>query len=58
MSSMHNTPFFSLAPIGGEGWGEGVFPQTHLLQANARVARPPHPDPLPQMGAREDFGFF
>jgi hypothetical protein len=51
---------FSLAPIGGEGRGEGVLPQAqsvehrrqlrHELQNAARVERPPHPSPLPRRG--------
>jgi hypothetical protein len=43
----------SLAPAGGEGRGEGVFPQTqpvvrrHQFQNTALVERSPHPSPLP-----------
>ena len=59
---------FSLAPVGGEGRGEGVLPQAqnaqrrhqlrHQFQTTALVERPPHPNPLPQRGRGKSFEDF
>ncbi len=46
----------SLAPVGGEGRGEGGAASTHSEPPKSLQHSPPHPDPLPQVGAREHVG--
>ena len=39
-------PFFSLSPIGGEGWGEGAASDGRFVVETLTLPPPPFPPPL------------